>query len=477
MLKIYNVLTRKLEEFRSIEPNKVRMYACGITASGNAHVGHAYQAIIFDVIRNYLEFVGYDVTYVRNYTDVDDKIILNARKLGVNPTVFANEKMAKIDNELNALGVKKPTIQSKATDCIQDMIRFIQGLIDKGYAYATEYGDVFFKVSAFKNYGALSNRVTDDGLIGVRKSVEPGKLDDRDFALWKNAKDDEIFWQSPWGYGRPGWHIECSTMSMKYLGETIDIHGGGRDLIFPHHENEIAQSESLTGKKFANYWVHNGLIKINDQKMSKSLNNGILLEDLLNNYNFEVIRLLMLANKYSSDLNIIDGMFDVCEKKIYHFYKVLKMCKPLLQVYQPNVESAEYVNIVNQFKHAMDNDFNTAVAVANLYSWIDELEHNINKDNQKAVNMYSVLVNVYKILNLLQQNPYDVINQIVDKHLKLNQITKQEIDELINQRTQYKLAKNYQLADGVRNSLADKHINIMDKNINGVATTLWDIDI
>lgn len=477
MLKIYNVLTKKLEEFRSIEPNKVRMYACGITASGNAHVGHAYQAIIFDVIRNYLEFIGYDVTYVRNYTDVDDKIILNARKLGVNPTVFANEKMAKIDNELNELGVKKPTIQSKATDCIQDMIHFIQGLIDKGYAYATEYGDVFFKVSAFKNYGALSNRVTDDGLIGVRKSVEPGKLDDRDFALWKNAKDDEIFWQSPWGYGRPGWHIECSTMSMKYLGETIDIHGGGRDLIFPHHENEIAQSEALTGKKFANYWVHNGLIKINDQKMSKSLNNGILLEDLLNNYNFEVIRLLMLANKYSSDLNIIDGMFDVCEKKIYHFYKVLKMCKPLLQDYQPNVESAEYVNIVNQFKHAMDNDFNTAVAVANLYSCIDELEHNINKDNQKAVNMYSALVNVYKILNLLQQNPDDVINQIVDKHLKLNQITKQEIDELINQRTQYKLAKNYQLADGVRNSLADKHINIMDKNINGVATTLWDIDI
>ena len=479
-MKIYNTLSKRKEEFVPLEEGKVKMYVCGPTVYNLIHIGNARPMIVFDTVRRYMEHKGYEVNYVSNFTDVDDKIIKKAIEEGVDASVISERYIAECKKDMAAMNVKPATTHPKATEEICGMLDMIGTLIEKGHAYVAEDGTVYFRTRSFKEYGKLSHKNLDDLQGGNRSLLVTGedqKEDPLDFVLWKPKKEGEPYWESPWCNGRPGWHIECSVMSKKYLGDEIDIHAGGEDLVFPHHENEIAQSESLTGKKFANYWVHNGLIKINDQKMSKSLNNGILLEDLLNNYNFEVIRLLMLANKYSSDLNIIDGMFDVCEKKIYHFYKVLKMCKPLLQVYQPNIESAEYVNIVNQFKHAMDNDFNTAVAVANLYSWIDELEHNINKDNQKAVNMYGALVNVYKILNLLQQNPDDVINQIVDKHLKLNQITKQEIDELINQRTQYKLAKNYQLADGVRNSLADKHINIMDKNINGVATTLWDIDI
>jgi len=266
-ISFYNVLTRKRELFTPIEEGKVKMYACGITVSGDAHIGHAYQAVIFDVIKKFFEYKGYDVNYVRNYTDVDDKIIAKGNELGIEPQEYAKNQIIKTDLELGKLGVDKPTVQAKATENIKEMIDFINKLIEKGYAYSTELGDVFFSVKKYSQYGKLSNRVIEDSLSGVRKDIEPGKMDDQDFALWKSAKEGEIYWESPWGKGRPGWHIECSTMSMKYLGETIDIHGGGKDLVFPHHENEIAQSEALTGKQFSNYWIHNGLVKINGQKI------------------------------------------------------------------------------------------------------------------------------------------------------------------------------------------------------------------
>jgi len=321
-LKVYNVLTGKKEDFVPREEGKVKMYACGITVSDNAHIGHAYQAIIFDMIRSYLEYIGNEVTYVRNYTDVDDKIIINARKAGINPKDFAEAYIKKTDAELDALNIKRPTIQARATENIDEMIEFISKLIEKGYAYATEAGDVYYRVNAFSDYGKFSNRSVDEQFVGVRKEVEAGKEDDRDFALWKNAGDDEIYWESPWGKGRPGWHIECSAMSMKYLGETLDIHGGGKDLKFPHHENEIAQSEALTGKQFANYWIHNGLVKVNGQKMSKSLGNGILIEDLIKKYNPDTVKMTILQNNYRSDLNIMDGMFEQVEEKIYNIYKL-----------------------------------------------------------------------------------------------------------------------------------------------------------
>lgn len=473
-LKIYNVLHRKKEDFIPLEDGKVKMYACGITASGDAHIGHAYQAIIFDVIKKYLEYIGYEVTYVRNYTDVDDKIIIKARELGVDPTNYANKMMKKIDSELSKLFVEKPTIQSKATECIPDMISFIAKLIETGHAYSTENGNVFFKVSSFPEYGKLSNRIVDDGLSGVRKSVEPGKLDDKDFALWKNAKDDEIFWESPWGLGRPGWHIECSTMSMKYLGETIDIHGGGKDLIFPHHENEIAQSESLTGKQFSRYWLHNGLIKVNGQKMSKSFNNGILLGDLLKEYNPEVIRMSLLENNYRSDMNVVDGMFDQHEANIYMLYKLFYSIDLLGSDYKPN-DNSKYLDIIdNDFRKAMDNDFNTSVAIANLFEYVNIMNKMINKNEiQDVVDMKSALIKVYSTLGLLQQNPIKVIEEIKNKYLTLYNIDESEINDMILKRKHYKDEKNWIEADKIRNELLERGIILKD----GGTSTKWDIDI
>ena len=473
-LKLYNVLHRKKEEFIPIEGNKVKMYACGITASGDAHIGHAYQAIVFDVIKKYLDFKGYDVTYVRNYTDVDDKIIIKARSLGVNPKDYANQMMDKIDKELSALMIQRPTIQSKATECIPDMINFIQKLIDTGHAYSTKNGDVFFKVSSFSEYGKLANRVIDEELSGVRKEVEPGKLDDKDFALWKNAKNDEIWWNSPWGPGRPGWHIECSTMSMKYLGETIDIHGGGKDLIFPHHENEIAQSESLTGKQFSNYWIHNGLIKINGQKMSKSLNNGILLEDLLAEYNPEVIRLSLLENNYRTDMNVVDGMFEQHEGKVYMLYKLFRLIDFIGKDYTPNKESEDYQKIKTEFIDAMDNDFNTSVAIAKMYEQVNIINKLLKEKNiQKAIDIKYALTDIYKVLGLLQQDPLVVTKEIKNKYLRLYNINENEIISKIVERRDYKKSKNWNEADKIRDDLSAKGILIKDKGEN----TEWDVEI
>ncbi len=473
-MKLYNVLTRKKEEFVPQEEGKVKMYACGITASGDAHIGHAYQAIIFDVIKKYLEYIGYDVTYVRNYTDVDDKIILRSRALGVNPTDYANRLMKKIDEELSQLMVDKPTIQSKATECIPDMIHFIERLIETGHAYSTENGDVFFDVSSFPEYGKLSNRVVEDSISGVRKSVEPGKRDDKDFALWKNAKDDEIFWESPWGPGRPGWHIECSAMSMKYLGETIDIHGGGKDLIFPHHENEIAQSESLTGKQFAKYWLHNGLIKVNGQKMSKSLNNGILLEDLLREYNPEVVRMSLLENNYRSDMNVVDGMFDQHEGKIYMIYKLFFLIDKLTSDLKVEENNEDYEMMNKAFIKAMNNDFNTSVAIASIFEYVNLLNKLINKkDYQRALNIKDALIRVYQPLGLLQQNPTLVIKQIKDKYIEVYGIDESEVTEMILSRQNYKNERNFTEADRIRDELYAKGVVIKDSG----DTTEWDVEI
>ena len=467
-LKIYNVLTRKKEEFVPLEQNKVKMYACGITVSGDAHIGHAYQAVVFDCISRYLTFLGYDVTYVRNYTDVDDKIIAKANQLGVNPMDYAKKMMDKTDKELALLNVQPPTIFAKATECIEDIIVFIQKLIEKGYAYVSEYNDVFFSVEKYKDYGQLSNRTLDEALNGVRKEIEQGKLDDKDFALWKSAKPGEICWDSPWGKGRPGWHIECSTMSIKYLGETLDIHGGGKDLIFPHHENEIAQSQGLTGKTFARFWVHNGLVKVNGQKMSKSLGNGILLEDLLKNYNSDTIRITLLQNNYRSDINIVDGIFEKNNQKIYNMYSLFRQIEEKNCLPQNNFNQL----VENSFKQAMDNDFNTAVAIADLFGYIAQLSKFVlTNDFQSATNLLYSVKKVYSVLGLCNLDSKVVINQEIEKHLLNNNITKQEIEDLILKRQEFKLNKQYDKADEIRNLLASKKIIVKD----GKEGTTWDI--
>ena len=471
-LKVYNVLTRKKEEFIPQEENKVKMYACGITVSDNAHIGHAYQAVVFDVIRKYLRYKGYDVTYVRNYTDVDDKIIINARNVGMNPIDYAEKFIEKTNKELEELNVEEPTIQARATESIEDMVKFVQELVDKDYAYVAFDGSVYFRVSKFKDYGKFSNRLIDESLVGVRKDIEPGKEDDRDFAIWKSAGDDEIFWDTPWGKGRPGWHIECSTMSRKFLGDTLDIHGGGRDLLFPHHENEIAQSEALTGKRFSNYWLHNGLVKVNGQKMSKSLGNGILLEDLLKEYNSDVIKITLLQNQYRSDINVIDGIFDQYEGKVYSIYKLIKLVKEYgLSV---NKESDEYKKIVLEFEEEMDNDFNTATVISNLFNYVTLINKAIKeKDFEKATNLVGAIVDIYGVLGLFNQEADLVIESIKNKHLNRNNLLEEYINKMIDDRKEFKANKDYQSADKIRDELLEKGISIKDVG----SDTLWDINI
>ena len=399
-MRVYNTLTRKKEEFIPLEEGKVKMYACGITVSGEAHVGHGYQALIYDVMRKYLEKRGYKVTYARNYTDVDDKIIARSNEAGVPADIYAAEMIKKINAVMAEFGVDDPTLWLKATENIGNIIKFIARLIDSGHAYPAPNGDVYFSVSSFKRYGCLSNRSVEDMLDGVRVDNDENKREPADFALWKAAKKGEICWDSPWGRGRPGWHIECSVMNYEAFGEQIDIHGGGRDLIFPHHENEIAQTESLTGKQFAKYWTHNGLIKVNGQKMSKSLGNSLLLEDLLKKYTNEAIKFALLSNNYRMDINITDALFPEAEAHIARFYRVIGEAEARF----PNETGCEE-EIDGRFNAAMNDDFNTALALSDLFGYFKEVSRLIAEGDPKARRMTNQIKKTYALLGVLKKTP------------------------------------------------------------------------
>ena len=451
-IRIYNSLTKQKENFIPLEDNKVKMYACGITVSGQAHIGHAIQAMIFDIIRKYFEKQGYNVTYARNYTDVDDKIIINANKLGVNAMDFAEENMALIEKEMARLGVDKATMTLRATEHIDRIIEFVSKLIDTGYAYSTDAGDVYFAVEKFAEYGKLSNRNLEDAISGVRIDTEDNKKNPLDFALWKSAKPGEIFWESPWGKGRPGWHIECSVMNYYNLGEQIDIHGGGRDLIFPHHENEIAQTECLTHKPFAKYWMHNGLVKVNGQKMSKSLNNGILIKDLLDNYDNEVVRFALLQTNYKNDVNITDDLFPNSKNHMLHFYETLKKVNDL------NISSDKKADIVDkEFNEAMDDDFNTAKALANLFGYFKTINSNLSTNPQLSKEYANAIIETYNLFGLFKQDPTTFI--------KANSETSSipdNIKRLAEERWQAKSNKDWTKADALRAELLELGYIIKD---------------
>lgn len=473
-LKIYNIMTRQKQEFVPLTPGAVKMYACGITVSADAHIGHAYQSVVFDVITRYLSHLGYNVKYVRNYTDVDDKIIANANKIGENPIDFAMRYMTKTDAEMDALGNNRPTIMARATQCIDDIIAFVQKLIDTGHAYVSEFGDVYFKLSSFPDYGKLSHIQTNKNEIGVRKDIEPGKLDDADFALWKSAKPGEIYWDSPWGRGRPGWHIECSAMNMKYLGEQIDIHGGGRDLVFPHHENEIAQTESLTGKTFANYWVHCGLVKVNGQKMSKSLNNGILLQDVLEKYDADVIRFALLNNMYSNDIDITDNFFPNAMRHVYKMYSVMNAVRGRQYPAANADKTAQMVqNIADEFHSAMDDNFNTYSVIVNAFKWFDFVSAELAKKQTEydLVAIVEKIRELFGVLNILQRNPAEYIDAMRGQMLTKNGITANEIQAQIDARASAKASRDYAAADAIRADLMSRGIALMDSSVG----TTWDI--
>lgn len=466
MLKIYNVLSHKKEEFKPIDPDCVRMYACGLTVSSDAHIGHAYQGVVFDMIAKYLEYKGYKVKYVKNYTDVDDKIINNASKAGRDPIEYANYYVEKTEKEMKQIGNTKP-ITPRVTENIPQIIDFIKKLIEKDVAYSTENGDVYFKVKSFKDYGKLSRIKLEENEVGVRKELEPGKIDSADFALWKSAKSGEIFWNSPWGKGRPGWHIECSAMNLNILGEQIDIHGGGRDLIFPHHENEIAQTESLTGKKFANFWVHCGLVKINGQKMSKSLGNGITAQEIIEKYDMDTIRLAMFRNLYSSDINVTDDFFNMSALYVYTVYSTLIRLKNPEEVDITKTNKL-ISGIVEEFEKEMDDNFNTPNALKNLIRSLKDLENEKDVDVKKVSNE---ILNLFKVFNLFQRDAFEYVSNVRAKVLKENNITELDILEKIKERQKYKEEKSFEKADLIRKELFNKNIILKD-SVDG---TSWDI--
>ncbi len=385
MLKIYNTLTRKTEEFQTLEPNLVKMYVCGVTVYNDAHVGHAMSALVFDIIRRYLEYRGYTVKHVMNYTDVDDKIINRARQLNEDPLKLSQRYIQDYTNDLKSLNVLPATSNPQVSKTMPLIIEFIHGLIRKEHAYAASNGDVYFSVTSDTDYGRLSGRKLDDMQAGSRIEVEEAKNHPMDFALWKAAKEGEISWDSPWGKGRPGWHIECSAMNLAELGEQIDIHGGGNDLIFPHHENEIAQSECYTGKEFSRYWVHNGMLQLGGEKMSKSLGNIVSIKEFLSRREADVMRMLVLNGTYRAPLLFNDDTLDAAQKNVERLKSALRPASV-----SANGLSPESVSVIAStaeaakanFIEAMDSDFNTAGAVAALF----ELSKIINNARDSGAN-------------------------------------------------------------------------------------------
>ena len=483
-MKIYNSMTGKKEEFVPIDGNNVKMYACGVTVYDLSHIGHARQAIVYAMIADYLRFRGYNVKYVRNYTDVDDKIIKRANELGKNALDFSKEQIAETEKDMVALHVTEPDVTTKASEYIGQIIEFVEELIKKGIAYEAPNGDVYYRVRKFNEYGKLSHRNVDDLLNGVRVELEESKEDPLDFALWKSAKPGEIYWESPWGKGRPGWHIECSVMALKNLGETIDIHGGGRDLVFPHHENEIAQSEAYTGKPFAKYWSHCGLIKINGEKMSKSLGNSLTIRDALKMYNYEVIKYVMFSKHYASDVDIHDEDYQLAESHMYYFYNTIIKMKEFIASYNGNkngekVEDDISNEIREKFIEVMDDDFNTSAAIAQLhvyFKYINNLMKIAKKNNREQIantlaSILEQIQEVYGVLGFFKQEPENFIQEMREKYLNKIGVEEIYITEQINKRAEAKKDKNFELADQIRAELDEKGI-ILNDTING---TTWDI--
>jgi len=455
MIKIYNTLTRKTEEFQTLEPNVVKMYVCGVTVYNDAHVGHAMSALVFDIIRRYLEYRGYTVRHVMNYTDVDDKIIRRANELGEEPLKLSQRYIKDYANDLNNLNVLPASSNPQVSTTIPLIIKFIEGLIQKEHAYAAPNGDVYFSVTSDDDYGKLSARKLDDMQAGARIEVEEAKNHPMDFALWKAAKPGEISWDSPWGKGRPGWHIECSAMNLAELGEQIDIHGGGNDLIFPHHENEIAQTESYTGKQFSRYWVHNGMLQLGGEKMSKSLGNIISIKEFLSKREADVMRMLVLNGTYRAPLMFNDDTLDAAEKNVERLKSALRPASPSAKGLAADAVSAlasASDSAKTSFVEAMDSDFNTAGAVAALF----ELSKSINtaRDNGATDDQLKS-----------SQATFSELSGVLGLKLEEKQGSSEQdaqVSALIEERTEARKQKQWARSDEIRDQLKEMGVTIED---------------
>jgi len=452
MLKIYNTLTRSKETFTPRVAGKVGMYVCGMTVYDYCHIGHARVMVVFDIVARYLRYSGYDLTYVRNVTDIDDKIIHRANKNKEDIAQLTERFIDAMHEDERALAVLPPDIEPRATKSMDDIILMITELFEKGLAYIGTNGDVFYAVDKFAKYGALSGKKLDELQAGERVNIDQAKKNPFDFVLWKKAKVDEPYWDSPWGKGRPGWHIECSAMSKHCLGNQFDIHGGGMDLQFPHHENEIAQSEGVSGETFVNVWMHNGFVRINEEKMSKSLGNFFTVRDVLKKYRAEVIRYFVLSSHYRSPLNYSDKQLDDAGAALARLYTALRGLEP----------ASEVVHSVysEQFKQAMNDDFNTPVAVAVLFDMVRELNKVKNNDEQLASQLAAELKELAHVLGILQDNPEKYLQG--GDALQQGGLSNQEIDDLINQRLDAKKNKAWALADQIRDDLKQQGIVLED---------------
>jgi len=455
MLKIYNTLTRKTEEFQTLEPNLVKMYVCGVTVYNDAHVGHAMSALVFDIIRRYLEYRGYTVKHVMNYTDVDDKIINRAKQLGEDPLKLSQRYIDEYANDLKSLNVLRPTATPQVSAAIPLIIQFIEGLIQKGHAYAASNGDVYFSVTSDDDYGRLSGRKLDDMQAGARIEVEEAKTHPMDFALWKSAKEGEVSWDSPWGKGRPGWHIECSAMNLAELGEQIDIHGGGNDLIFPHHENEIAQSECYTGKEFSRYWVHNGMLQLGGEKMSKSLGNIISIKEFLSKREADVMRMLVLNGTYRAPLMFNDDTLDAAQKNVERLKSALRPASASASGLNAEALSAlasASESAKSNFIEAMDSDFNTAGAIAALF----ELSKFINtaRDNGSTTDQLKAAQSTFRELAGVLGLKLEEKQGSGDADAFINL--------LIEVRAEVRKQKLWALSDQIRDKLKELNVTIED---------------
>ncbi|MDI6725801.1 MAG: cysteine--tRNA ligase [Smithellaceae bacterium] len=489
-LKLYNTMTRKKEEFHPCEEGKVGLYVCGITAYDTCHIGHARSAVVFDVIARYLRFCGYEVTYVKNFTDIDDKIIEKANKMGVSVRELAKRFIQEHDRDMDSLGVTRPTHAPKAMDYIQGMITLVEGLLEKGMAYQRD-GDVYYAVDRFPGYGKLSGRSLDDMLAGARVDINEKKENPLDFVLWKASKEGEPWWESPWGRGRPGWHIECSVMSQAYLGSTFDIHGGGEDLVFPHHENEIAQSEGITGQPLANYWVHNGFVRVNREKMSKSLGNIRNVQEILQEFPSEALRLFLLQSHYRSPVDFSSDSLTEARQGIIRLYSALATLEEFLRD-KNGVPAGESLTAGEKrlaekkettaaaLIEAMDDDFNTARALGQVF----DLARAVNAflgDKPSGLSLPGLtvleetrgfLLAAGAIFGILQEGPADFLRSERDRQAEKRGLDLKEIGGLIAERTAARQAKDWRRADELRQLLSQKGVMLKDASEG----TSWSIE-
>lgn len=457
-MKIYNTMTRKSEELKTLKEGEIRIYACGPTVYNFIHIGNARPICVFDTLRRYFEYRGYKVTFVQNFTDIDDKIIKRANEEDSDYLTVSEKYIAEYEKDARGLNVRKATVHPRATENIDQIIEMVKTLEDKGYAYSTEYGDVYFRTNKFSQYGKLSHQPLEELEAGARIQIGETKEDPMDFALWKGAKPGEPYWESPWGKGRPGWHIECSAMARRYLGETIDIHCGGQDLIFPHHENEIAQSECCNGVEFARYWMHNGYINVDNRKMSKSLNNFFTVRDVAEKYGYEPIRYLMLSSHYRSPINYSVEIIEQCKAALERLYNcrddlafLLKNSEGALKEGEDRIKELLLTH-KKDFIDAMEDDFNTADAISALFELARDINSNVNAKTQPSKELCEFALSLYNELA-------DVLGLLYTE--KKNDIG-DDVQKLIDMRTQARRDKNWAEADRIRDELKNMGITIKD---------------